>query len=92
MTFVVARRFGERIHIVSDTMISDSTKLRPDVIPGRLKAIPDAGIGYIYAPFRQDKPVEWRFSKPWLLSSDPAPALSYPLSDPGPLTNGLPRR
>jgi hypothetical protein len=39
MTFVVAKCFGERIYIASDTMISDSTKARTDMIPGRLKVI-----------------------------------------------------
>src|SRR5580658_3069023 len=39
MTFVVAKCFGERIYIASDTMISNSGKTRPDVIPGRLKVI-----------------------------------------------------
>lgn len=39
MTFVAAKRFGKRIYIGSDTMISDPTKSRDDVIPGRLKAI-----------------------------------------------------
>jgi hypothetical protein len=39
MTFVAAKRSGERIYIGSDTMISDSTKPQHDVIPGRLKVI-----------------------------------------------------
>jgi hypothetical protein len=39
MTFVVAKRFGERILIASDTMISDLEGTRHDVIPGRLKAV-----------------------------------------------------
>jgi hypothetical protein len=39
MTFVAAKRFGERILIASDTMISDLTGTRHDVIPGRLKAV-----------------------------------------------------
>lgn len=39
MTFVAAKRFGERVLIASDTMISHRTGTRHDVIPGRLKAI-----------------------------------------------------
>ena len=39
MTFVAAKRFGERIRIASDTMISDRAAKRHDVIPGRLKAV-----------------------------------------------------
>ncbi len=39
MTFVVAKRFGDRVYIGSDTMISDSGGSRHDVIPGRLKII-----------------------------------------------------
>jgi len=39
MTFVAAKRFGERVLIASDTMISDLTGMPHDVIPGRLKVI-----------------------------------------------------
>ncbi len=47
MTFVVAKQFGERILIAADTMISvtsetktvDDRAPRPDIIPGRLKAV-----------------------------------------------------
>jgi hypothetical protein len=39
MTFVAARRFGDRIVIAADTMISDDQDARHDVIPGRLKAV-----------------------------------------------------
>lgn len=39
MTIVVARRFGERIIIASDTMVSGSHGASSNIIPGRLKAI-----------------------------------------------------
>lgn len=39
MTIVVARRFGDRISIMSDTMISDETGVRSNIIPGQLKSI-----------------------------------------------------
>lgn len=39
MTIVVARRFGERICVLADTMISDPNQPRPNIIPGQLKAI-----------------------------------------------------
>ncbi len=39
MTFVAAKRFGDRILMAADTMISDHSAARNDVIPGRLKAI-----------------------------------------------------
>ena len=39
MTLAVARIFGDRIAMLSDTMISDPRKPRPNVIPGRLKSI-----------------------------------------------------
>lgn len=40
MTFVVARKFGERIVILSDTMITHNPSQRKnDVIPGQLKGI-----------------------------------------------------
>lgn len=39
MTIVLAQKFGERIIILADTMISDSNTEKPSIIPGRLKAI-----------------------------------------------------
>jgi hypothetical protein len=39
VTFVVARKFGERIIILSDTMITRPHDLKHDIIPGQLKAI-----------------------------------------------------
>lgn len=39
MTFVIARRFGDRIIMAADTMITDQQTGRSDVIPGQLKAI-----------------------------------------------------
>jgi hypothetical protein len=39
MTFVAAKRFGDRVLIAADTMLSDPTGLPPDGIPGGLKAI-----------------------------------------------------
>lgn len=39
MTFVIARRFGDRIVMAADTMISSDQEARPDIIPGRLKII-----------------------------------------------------
>jgi hypothetical protein len=39
MTIVIARKWGDRIVMLSDTMISDRTAARPDIIPGQLKAI-----------------------------------------------------
>lgn len=50
MTFVAAKRFGQRIQLASDTMVSDPNELRRDVIPGRLKTIIlDAQITIAYA-------------------------------------------
>ena len=39
MTVVIAKRFGQTIVILSDTMISDTNLGRENAIPGRLKAI-----------------------------------------------------
>lgn len=39
MTIVLAQKFGERVIILADTMISDSNTEKPSIIPGRLKAI-----------------------------------------------------
>jgi hypothetical protein len=39
MTIVVAMKFGERICVMSDTMISDRDQARDNIIPGRLKSI-----------------------------------------------------
>lgn len=39
MTLVVANRFGNRIVVLSDTMISNRDALRANAIPGRLKSI-----------------------------------------------------
>jgi hypothetical protein len=39
MTIVIARKWGDRIVMLSDTMISDRTAACPDIIPGQLKAI-----------------------------------------------------
>lgn len=39
MTIAIARRFGERICILADTMITDRDQPRADIIPGQLKAI-----------------------------------------------------
>jgi hypothetical protein len=39
MTIVVARKFGQRVLIVSDTMISETTAARQNIIPGTLKSI-----------------------------------------------------
>lgn len=39
MTLVIAKRFGQRIIIASDTMISDQDGGADDRIPGRLKAV-----------------------------------------------------
>ncbi|MDO8411737.1 MAG: hypothetical protein Q7S93_16920 [Phenylobacterium sp.] len=39
MTFVIARRFGDRIIMAADTMITDQQTGKSDVIPGQLKAI-----------------------------------------------------
>jgi len=53
VTFVAAKRFGERVLITSDTMISDRTGMPHDVIPGRLKVItisPTITIAYAGLP------------------------------------------
>jgi hypothetical protein len=39
MTLVIARQWGDRIIMLSDTMVSYYTKPRPDIIPGHLKVI-----------------------------------------------------
>jgi len=39
MTFVVARKFGDRIIVFSDTMISNRGAARQNIIPGALKSI-----------------------------------------------------
>jgi hypothetical protein len=39
MTIVIARQWGDRIIINSDTMVSDRNAARPNIIPGQLKAI-----------------------------------------------------
>jgi hypothetical protein len=39
LTFIIARQFGERIIVASDTMITDEKSTGPNTIPGRLKAI-----------------------------------------------------
>jgi hypothetical protein len=39
MTLVIARRFDERIVVMSDTMVSDRDATRPSIIPGELKSI-----------------------------------------------------
>lgn len=39
MTLAVARNFGERILMLSDTMISGKALVRSDIIPGQLKSI-----------------------------------------------------
>ena len=39
MTLVLARKFGERIIVVSDTMISHRHAARQDIIPGTLKSL-----------------------------------------------------
>jgi hypothetical protein len=39
MTVVIARRFGERVRLLSDTMISDRAAVRANIIPGTLKAL-----------------------------------------------------
>lgn len=39
MTVVIAKRFGDSICIVSDTMISDAQTGRSDAIPSRLKIV-----------------------------------------------------
>ena len=49
MTVVLGKRFGSRIEVVSDTMISDSSLGREDAFPGRLKIIalvPDLTVAY----------------------------------------------
>src|SRR5271166_1989423 len=49
MTVVLAKRFGSRIEVVSDTMISDSSFGREDAFPGRLKIValaPDLTVVY----------------------------------------------
>lgn len=39
MTIVAARRFGQRIIVLSDTMISDANARADNILPGRLKSI-----------------------------------------------------
>jgi len=39
MTVVLARKFGQTIQLVSDTMITDAERGRADALPGRVKAI-----------------------------------------------------
>lgn len=39
MTLVAARRFGDRVIVISDTMISDKNSARRNVLPGRLKSV-----------------------------------------------------
>ena len=39
MTLVLARRFGQRIVVLSDTMISDRQSVTDNIFPGRLKSI-----------------------------------------------------
>ena len=39
MTIVAARRFGQRIVVLSDTMISDASARADNILPGRLKSI-----------------------------------------------------
>jgi hypothetical protein len=39
MTTAIGKRFGDRIVIASDTMISDPREGRPSIIPGRLKTL-----------------------------------------------------
>ncbi len=39
MTVVIARKFGHRVAVAADTMISDRSLGRADAIPGRLKAV-----------------------------------------------------
>lgn len=39
MTIVVAKKYGERIVVLSDTMISHERGARSDIFPGRLKSI-----------------------------------------------------
>jgi hypothetical protein len=39
MTFVIARKLPDRIAILSDTMITDRDGARPNILPGRMKAI-----------------------------------------------------
>ncbi len=39
MTIVIARRFGERICVMSDTMISCKSGVKNNIIPGQLKSI-----------------------------------------------------
>lgn len=49
MTVVLAKRYGSRIEVVSDTMISNSCLGREDAFPGQLKIIalaPDLTVAY----------------------------------------------
>lgn len=49
MTFCIARAYGNRGVLFCDTMISDSEASRPNIIPGRLKAIvltPQVSVAY----------------------------------------------
>ncbi|MGO7019251.1 hypothetical protein [Rhizobium leguminosarum] len=49
MTIIIARKFKNRIVLASDTMISFADGSRPEIIPGRLKAIvlgAELSIGY----------------------------------------------
>jgi hypothetical protein len=39
MTLIIARKFGDRIIVVNDTMISGKGLARPSLIPGQLKTI-----------------------------------------------------
>ncbi len=49
MTFCIARAYGNRGELFSDTMISDDEGARPKIIPGRLKAMvltPKVSVAY----------------------------------------------
>ena len=39
MTLIIAAKFGERIVVCSDTMITNASATRPNTIPGRLKTV-----------------------------------------------------
>lgn len=52
MTIVVAQRFGDRIMLLCDTMVSDSQTGRDSIVPGRLKSVVlSATISVGYAGF-----------------------------------------
>jgi hypothetical protein len=53
MTIVVARKYAQRVAILSDTMISDRSAKKHNVLPGRLKAVilsPTMSVAYCGLP------------------------------------------